>query len=171
MEDIIKVIKPETNLEKRIIDNQIFVDGALHGKPRSGHPEGQVIYHIEEVLKNVDKYGTPETREKLRIIALIHDSFKHKVNREQPKHGDNHHAMIARRFAEKFTIDDTILDIIELHDEAYNAFRKNDVRRAKRLIERLGSNLDLFLLFFRCDNETGDKTRDSFKWFQEIIGV
>jgi hypothetical protein len=39
---------------------------------------------------------------KLRIIAIIHDTFKYKVDRSKPKEGENHHGMLARRFAEKF---------------------------------------------------------------------
>ena len=170
---ILDTIKPETDLEKRILDSQVFVDGALYGKARHGHPEGQVIYHIGEVLKNIDKYGTPETREKLRLIALIHDTFKHKVNRSQPMYGDNHHAMIARRFAEKFTVDTEILDVIELHDGAYNSWKKEQhyqyPLRAKKLIDRLGKNIDLYLVFFRCDNETGDKTQECYIWFENLV--
>jgi len=171
-EKIVTIIKPETDLEKRILDNQVFVEGALWGKSRSGHPEGQVIYHIKEVLANVDKYGTPETREKLRIIALIHDTFKHKVDQSKPKHGDNHHGTIARRFAERFTTDDAVLDIIELHDDAYNAWRKDFNKdqsfRVTKLLYRLGKNLPLYLLFYKCDNETGDKEKDNYIWFEEL---
>jgi hypothetical protein len=31
--------------------------------------------------------------------------------------GENHHAMIARRFAERYVDDPKLLDVIELHDE------------------------------------------------------
>ena len=163
-------IKPETELEKEIIKDVEFVNGALWGKPRHGHPEGLVIYHVGEVLKNIDMYSkSPDDRIKLRFIALIHDTFKYKVNRDKPKHGENHHAMIARRFAEKYTTDTDLLDIIELHDEAYNAWRKNNTERAKNLITRLGNSIDLYLAFYRCDNETGDKTSDNFKWFESLV--
>jgi len=171
------IIKPTTDLERRIISDPEFIEGALWGKPRNGHPEGAVIFHIADVLKNVEKLSTAETLEKLRLIAIIHDSFKYKIDKAKPKSGENHHAMIARRFAEKYISDGSILDIIELHDEAYNAFNKGLRRgdwkgaelRAEKLIERLGDSLELFLTFYQCDNATGDKTSDDFVWFKKLV--
>lgn len=173
-----EIIKPETELENKIITDQEFIDGAMWGKPRNGHPEGQVIYHIGHVLKNVDKYSTTENREKLRLIAIIHDSFKYKVDNTKSKSGENHHAMIARRFAEKFITDNELLEIIELHDEAYNSWCKGDrdgkwdkaENRAKQLIERLGKSINLYLTFYQCDNETGDKESENFIWFSNLCG-
>lgn len=175
-----EIIKPETELEKRIVADPDFVEGALYGKPRSGHPEGQVVYHIREVLDNVEKFSTPETRSDLRLIAIIHDTFKNKVDHTKPKVGMNHHAMIARKFAEKFVqIPEYVLDIIELHDEAYNAWqqggRKGDwykaKSRAKNLLGRLQTEtrIDLFTKFYQCDNLTGDKEQDNFEWFTEFL--
>jgi hypothetical protein len=171
------IIKPETALEQQIISDPEFIQGALWGKPRNGHPEGQVIYHIGDVLKNVDKVTTSIDREKMRLVAIIHDTFKYKVDSTKPKSGENHHAMIARRFAEKYITDSDILDVIELHDEAYNAWSKgnrhNDWKkaenRAKQLITRLGFNIDFFKLFYKCDNATGDKKSDDYIWFNELI--
>jgi hypothetical protein len=171
-----KIIKPETELEKQILADKDFIAGANWGKPRRGHPEGQVISHIAEVLANVDKYSTTKNREKLRLIAIIHDSFKYKVDRDKPKVGENHHGMLARRFAEKYITDSKVLDIIELHDEAYNAWCKGDrdgkwekaEERAYALIDQLDLSLDLFLTFYRCDNETGDKENHDFEWFNEL---
>jgi hypothetical protein len=169
-------IKPETPLEEKIISDPEFMEGMLYGKPRRGHPEGKVIFHIEEVLKNVDKYCTPENREKLRLIAILHDAFKYKVNHEKAKMGENHHAMIARRFSEKHLNDLEILEIIELHDEAYNAWSTgkkgnwfNALERAERLIERLQTSVPLYLAFYRCDNETGNKGQDNYLWFVNIV--
>ncbi|MEE9214347.1 MAG: HD domain-containing protein [Thermodesulfobacteriota bacterium] len=64
------------------------------------------------------------SRSKLRLITLIHDTCKFKVDINKPKTGNNHHAVIARYFAEKYIDDTSILDIIELHDEAYLSWRK-----------------------------------------------
>lgn len=176
IEEIKSILKPETELEKRIISTPEFIEGAAYGKPRPGHPEGQVVYHIREVLNNVDKYSTPENRSDLRIIALIHDTFKYKVDNTKPKVGMNHHALIARRFAEQFVqIPEYVLDIIELHDEAYNAWqlggRKGDWYKAeKRGNELLGKlqtdhRIDLYLAFYGCDNNTGDKEQENYYWF------
>ena len=174
LNEIREIVKPESELEKRIISDPEFIEGAGYGKPRPGHPEGQVIYHIREVLANVDK--KPEMRENLRLIALIHDTFKYKVDQNKPKSGENHHAMIARRFAEKFVqIPKDVLDVIELHDEAYNAWQQGGRKgnwykaeeRAGALMKRLATHDrgNLYCAFYLCDNETGDKEQDNYEWF------
>jgi hypothetical protein len=180
-------IDPETDLERTIIADQEWWTGAEYGEPRPGHPEGKVVYHIKEVLNNIDRLFSTSSYDpgpsplycQLRLIALIHDTFKYKVDRAKPRNGENHHGTIARRFAEKYIKDEAVLEIIELHDEAYNAWRKGNSRgqwdkaeeRAKVLIKRLGNRLELYLAFFQCDNETGDKTRDSVIWFKKIANA
>lgn len=173
---ITTIIKPETALESQIISDPLFVQGASWGVPRSGHPEGQVIYHIEEVLANVDKYAESNTREKLRLIALIHDTFKFKVDSTRARSGENHHAMIARRFAENYITDVHTLDVIELHDEAYNAWVKGTnsdwskaEARVDALLQRLGDALPLYRVFYRCDNETGNKRQHNLQWFENYL--
>lgn len=169
-------IKPETPLEQQLLSSPEFLEGLWYGKPRKGHPEGQVVFHVEEVLANVDKYASPETREKLRFIALVHDTFKYKVDHSKARHGENHHAMIARRFAEGFISDASVLDIIELHDEAYNAWMmgirgnwKQAEERAQKLITRLGDSVPLYLLFYHCDNKTGNKSGECITWFEDLL--
>jgi hypothetical protein len=177
MKTIKEVVKPENSIEEAIIIDEEFIKGALYGKPRQHHPEGEVINHIEEVLSNVDKFSDTSNRKELRLITIVHDSFKFKVDQDKPKSGNNHHAMIARRFSERYITDKNVLDIIELHDEAYNAWqqgnRKNDwreaERRANKLIRRLGNNLSLFLVFFKCDTLTGTKIVGSLTWFEDFV--
>ena len=166
----------ESELERAMAADPDWNAGMEYGRPRPGHPEGSVAAHVAEVLLNVDRwYADSPWRGDLRVIALVHDSFKHQVDHMQSKSGENHHAMRARRFAERFELQPAVLDIIELHDDAYNAWqcgpRDNNwpkaERRADTLIERLGESLELYLAFYRCDNSTGDKRPDSFLWFEE----
>jgi hypothetical protein len=118
-----RVIAPETALERRIVDDPEWQAGAAWGMPRPGHPEGSVAAHIEELLANIDDQALGALdRERLRFVALVHDTFKHRVDRDQPRTGDNHHAAIARRFAARYTRDAELLELVELHDEAYNAW-------------------------------------------------
>ena len=177
--EIKELLKPETELEKRIISDPEFIEGANYGKPRNGHPEGQVVYHIREVLDNVDRMQDQTYRADLRLIALIHDTFKFKVDQTKPRAGMNHHAMIARKFAEKFIqIPEYVFDIIELHDEAYNAWqqggRKGDwykaEKRADELLGRLQTDhrIHLYLEFYYCDNNTGDKEQENYVWFHNF---
>jgi len=181
MTDIIKsAIQPENGIESAIIGNADFIAGCSHGKPRSGHPEGQVIYHIKEVLENIDKWYIDDSDyNNLRLIAILHDTFKYKVDQTKPKVGENHHGWIARKFAEKFPIDSDILSIIQHHDEAYNAWQKGGrhgnwyeaERRANQLIQKLRDEncLDLYVKFLRCDGESGDKDSGTYEWFVNLI--
>ena len=181
MKKIIKqLIKPENGIEEAIIATDEFIIGANWGKVRSGHPEAQVIYHIKEVLENIDKwYGNDDDREDLRLIALVHDTFKHKVDQTKPESGDNHHGTIARIFTQKFITDHQLLQIIEKHDEAYNSWSVGGRRgnwykaeeRANKLIQGLVLEgcLDLYVKFYRCDNATGDKEQENFNWFVNLI--
>lgn len=179
-EEIKKIIQPENGIEEAICADADFIAGAAYGKPRNGHPEGAVIYHIKEVLENIDKfYNDDEDRADLRLIAIVHDTFKNKVNQNLPKQGDNHHGSIARKFSEKFFDNDRLLTVIALHDDAYNAWsaggRHGDWYKAKRRAEMLiktlemGDCLDLYVKFYRCDNATGDKSQDNYEWFNDLI--
>jgi len=181
MKNIVKhIVKPENGIEAAIASHVDFIEGCSYGKPRSGHPEGKVIYHVKEVLENIDKfYGEDKDRSDLRLIALVHDTFKHKVDRNKPKTGANHHGTIARVFAQQFTQDHQLLMIIEKHDEAYNAWSVGGRRgnwykaeeRANQLIQGLliEGGLGLYIKFYKCDNATGDKEQDNYDWFINLI--
>lgn len=175
LHEIEQRLTPETYQEQQIIKNPEWREGAMWGKPRYGHPEGKVLYHIEEVLRNVDAVKpTAEFRQYLRFITLTHDTFKHKEHRGFPRDWSRHHAVLARQFSEQFTDNQGILDIIEFHDEAYHVwkmehklFRKTAAqKRLDKLLQRLGDNLQLFYLFFKCDTQTGDKNQKSVEWFE-----
>jgi hypothetical protein len=164
----------ETELEARVCGDPDWLTGAEWGDPRPGHPEGATKFHIAEVFANVDRYAAnADDRARLRLIALVHDTFKHQVNPEKPRVGENHHGMLARRFSERYIADTALLDIIELHDDAFNAYSMGLRReawveadkRAQRLLDRLGPNRQLYLTFFRCDDETGSKDSEAFEWF------
>ncbi len=168
----------ETDLERTIAADPVWQQGVIWGKPRSGHLEGAVQYHIADVLANIDRqHLTPEERRKLRLIALIHDTFKYRVNELKPKMGNNHHAHIARVFAEKYIHDPEILDLIELHDEAYNSWRLGTYKgrwehaeeRVNNLLARLGLLLPLYVRFFLADSQTDSKDQAPVQWFIHLL--
>jgi hypothetical protein len=177
MNDSHSPFRLETELEQRIATDAEWQEGAEWGRPRHGHPEGSIKAHIAAVLRNVDDfYAESPLRAQLRLIALVHDTFKFQVETDRPRTGENHHAMRARRFAERYVSDPSVLDVIELHDEAYDAWQNGSRDgkwdkangRALALIERLGDNLPLYLAFYRCDNTTEGKQPDCLEWFHEI---
>ncbi len=176
--DFNKEPKPENELELALLQSEAFTTGLLWGVPRYGHPEGQIYRHIKEVFENIEKLQiSPEDRSRLRLITLVHDTFKYKEHKGFPRNWSKHHSILARQFLEPFCNDQVVLDIVELHDEAYYSWRfthlyhqpKKGAKRLRNLLDRLGNNLQLYYLFFKCDTQTGDKTQAPVHWFEEYI--
>lgn len=174
------ILKPENDLERTLLGAPEFQKGLFWGKPRYGHPEGKVLFHIKEVLENIDRLRLEDAtlRSRLRLIALVHDTFKYKedVRKGPNRDWSKHHSVLARKFMEQYTNDQQLLDVIELHDEAYYCWRLkilyNKVEegnaRLAILKERLGANnIQLYYLFFKCDTKTGDKTQSPLYWFEK----
>jgi len=171
-------LHPETDLEARIIADPDFQAGLFWGKPRYGHPEGQIINHIPEVLANVDKLKiSPEMRRKLRIITYVHDTFKHIEDKGNPRDWSKHHGVYARKFLEKYVDEPLLLTVTEMHDEAYYSWRlfalynrpEKGQERLDNLLNKVGEELQLFYLFFKCDTQTGDKIQTPVRWFEETV--
>ena len=168
----------ETPLERQIAADPEWQEGVAWGEPRAGHQEGAVMYHIADVLANIDRACPPaDERSALRLIALVHDTFKYRVDESKPKIGKNHHAHIARVFAERYIADPALLDIIELHDMAYHCWRVGHYRqhwqRAEEgidhLIERLGPAFALYVRFFFADSDTESKDPAPMHWFEKVL--
>lgn len=171
-------LKPENDLELALLNDPEFISGLDWGLPRYGHPEGEVYRHIAEVLDNIDKIKLdPESRRILRIIAFAHDTFKHVEHKGNPRDWSRHHSVLAAQYLSKYTDNKTILDITELHDEAYYSWRMEYLyhqydegqARLKKFLHRIGDNIQLYYLFFKCDTRTGDKTQAPVKWFEQTI--
>ena len=176
--DLEAALQPESSLERAILQAPDFRRGLFWGVPRYGHPEGEIYKHVQEVLTNIDRLPVnAQSRSHLRIIALVHDTFKYCEDKNRPRDWSRHHGMLARNFLANFTDDSIILDIVELHDEAYYAWRaefiyrlpEEGARRLQRLLDRLGPNRQLYYLFFKCDTLTGDKTPAPLDWFEKTV--
>lgn len=173
-----RLLRPETDLEHQLLLHPDFQRGLHWGKPRFGHPEGKVLYHIREVLDNVELLKTDaNTRRQLRLITFVHDTFKRVEHKGQPRDWSRHHAVLARQFMEQFTDEAAVLEVLELHDEAYYAWRMQFLyhdavagkQRLQRLLHRIAPHLQLYYLFFKCDTRTGDKIQTPLKWFESTI--
>ena len=176
--EIIDLLQPETDLERALLAHPEVQEGLDWGEPRYGHPEGKVLYHIPEVYQNIDRLWPappPDMRQQLRLIALLHDTFKFREDKSTPRDWSRHHGMLAKQFAEQFIADPVILDILELHDEAYYAWRLEVLNhepskaadRFQLLLDRVGHCLQIYYYFFKCDTATGDKTQAPVKWFEK----
>ena len=171
-EDLIPGFRPETELERAVAGDPALLEGLAWGKPRSGHPEGSVGAHVADLLETVDRWGeTGERRAELRFLALVHDAMKYRVREWLPKVGENHHAMRARRFAERYTTDERLLATIEQHDRPYSLWRK--LRRTGRVYERGMERMldripdrELFVRFVELDGSTDGKKPEPVDWLK-----
>jgi hypothetical protein len=168
----------ETELERRIAAEPEWREGVEWGEARRGHPEGAVKHHIADVLANLDREAiSPDDRRRLRLAALVHDTFKFRAPEASARVGsEGHHGSHAARFLARFVDDEELLEIVRWHDEAFAAwlgFKRGERRpaedRARALIQRLGPALPLYLRFFRADNATEGKSPESLRWLERIV--
>jgi hypothetical protein len=131
--------------------------------------------HVRDLLQTLERWGEPEPRRsELRLIALVHDALKNRVHYWRPRTGENHHAMRARRLAERYTADERLLAAIELHDRPYSIWRrmrrKGRVPEGKldRMFERI-PDPELFLRFVELDGSTEGKNPEPIRWFREEL--
>ena len=173
--EIIAALQPETPLERRFLEDEAFCRGLLWGVPRYGHPEGSILAHIIEVNENIDQLPVDaETRRLLRIVCFVHDTFKNIEHKGNPRDWTKHHAVYARKFLERYVDDEHLLNVVELHDDAYYAWRlahlynrlAESEQRIKMVREKVGPYWQLFYLFFKCDTCTGDKNPAPLTWFE-----
>ncbi|WP_246050293.1 hypothetical protein [Neolewinella litorea] len=171
-------MQPETALEARFLESEEFREGLVWGLPRYGHPEGTIWRHIIEVNQNIDALPVdPDTRRKLRIVCWVHDTFKHVEDRGNPRDWSKHHSVYARQFLSRYVDDPLLLNVVELHDEAYYCWRlahlfgqyAESERRMDHLREQVGDYWQLYYLFFKCDTCTGDKNPAPLIWFEEHV--
>ncbi len=173
--ELVPGFEAENDLERALSRDPVILRGLAWGKPRRGHPEGAVGAHVRDLLATIELWGeSGRRRSELRFLALVHDSLKSEVSQLRPKSGENHHAMRARRFAERYTDDERLLAVIELHDRPYNLWRRRprrrtlDEREIERIIERL-PDLDLFTRFLELDCSTEGKDPEPVRWFEEEL--
>jgi HD domain len=175
-ESLIPGFAAESDLERALIADPDLREGLAWGRPRSGHPEGSVGAHVADLLGTIDRWGeTGQRRAELRFLALLHDSMKCRVRDWLPKTGENHHAMRARRLAERYTTDERLLATIEHHDRPYALWRRlrrtgrMNEKRLDRMLEQI-PDIDLFVRFVELDGSTVGKKAGPIEWLKEEVG-
>lgn len=173
--ELIAGYEPETELERAMTEDPELLEGLAWGKPRPGHPEGSVGAHVGDLLRRIEVNDeTGERRRLLRLLAIVHDAFKARVNYRLPRMGENHHAMRARRFAERYTDDERLLSVVQLHDRPYGLWRR--WRRTGQLDEEAFEAMmdgvadrELLLAFVELDGSTEGKHAEPIAWFRDQL--
>ena len=167
---------PESDLERSLARDPVMREGWAWGAPRRGHPEGSVGRHVADLLETIERWGeTGRRREELRFLSLVHDSLKYAVSPWLLHLGENHHAMRARRFAERYTGDERLLATIELHDRPFHLWRGKRLlpgisrRRGVDLLVRRVPDLDIFVRFVELDGSTEGKNPEPIRWLEEEL--
>jgi len=167
---MVAAITPETQLEHQLLADPRLRAGLDWGAPRSGHPEGRVADHVAAMLAAIA--ADDPLRDDLRFLALVHDSFKVEVRPHEPWSADNDHAMLGRRFAERYTSDERLLSTLELHDEPYWIWRHAAAPRQALwpLLERL-PDPELFARFVELDAANEGKDLTFLWWFRRELAI
>jgi hypothetical protein len=176
--DLWEILKPENKEEADLLASPEVQEGMHWGRPRYGHPEGEVFRHVREVLDNIEQVVVPaEERAILRLVAFIHDAFKYIEPKGSPRDWSKHHSLLAAQFMEKRGANSTLLKLIAWHDEAYYIWRmmypyQQPIQgqvRLEHLLHVLENDLQLYYIFFKCDTSTGDKNSAPLKWFEKSV--
>jgi hypothetical protein len=168
--DTVTPITPETELERRLLADPRLRAGLDWGTPRFGHPEGRVAEHVAVILAAVA--ADDPLRGDLRLLAIVHDSFKAEVRSNERWSPDNDHARLARRFAEHYFPDERLLSTLELHDEPYWIWRHADApeQALQALLERL-PDAELFARFVELDAANEGKDLTFLWWFRRELAI
>lgn len=173
--ELVPGFQPETDLERRLAGDSELLRGWAWGKPRAGHPEGTVGVHVADLIETIERWGEAgERRAELRFITLVHDALKFRVREWRPKRGENHHAMRARRLAERYTADERLLAAIEQHDRPYSLWRRMsrtgqpDESAFDRMLERIPDH-GLFIRFVELDGSTEGKKPEPVEWLKNEL--
>jgi hypothetical protein len=174
IEQLVPGFVPETSLERVLATDAALLRGLAWGRPRPGHPEGCVGLHVSEILANITE-PPGMRRQELRFMALVHDACKNAVRPELGRVRDNDHAVLARRFAERYTRDRRVLDALEFHDTPYRIWRSrshgDDGHHALHgLLGRI-PDLELFLRFVELDGSTNGKQPEPLQWLDGAVAT
>lgn len=130
---------------------------------------------MADLLNTIERWDeTGARRAELRFLALVHDALKFRVHDWLPKTGENHHAMRARRLAQRYTGDERLLATIELHDRPYSLWRRTtrdgrvDESAFGRMLERI-PDYGLFTRFVELDGSTEGKKTEPVDWLKDEL--
>jgi hypothetical protein len=168
MDSLVRGFQAESPRERALAGDPLLRAGLVWGRPRPGHPEGAVGAHVAALLRAIDEHG--DVRADLRFLALVHDAFKYRVSLDVAYSPDNDHAVLARRFAERYTSDPRLLTGLELHDEPYWIWKTGGAHTDLHALLRRIPDIGLFLRFVELDASTQGKDPGLLAWVRAATG-
>jgi len=156
----------------------VFLENIKWGKPRSGHDEGTIHAHIDELCRNLEKVEKISDLEKNKLLfmILVHDTFKKDATPDSAIEDPNSHASLAVQYAKKFTDDKDVLTILQYHDLNFSlskSFQKTGSYNVGRLYNLIGKLTDdgvkLLIIFTYIDGWTKGKDHSKLPWFKDEI--
>jgi hypothetical protein len=166
-------LSPESTTEAQILADPHVRAGLAWGFPRRGHPEGPVHIHVQAILQYIDRQPWQEHRSDLRILALLHDSFKYKekVPTGLVMPSVTNHAFLAMQHYARLKPGDSRLAFVLLHHDTPWRFYKQSQKGLfdEKLFKEIFSQVDLPLLIrFRYADLCERDTR-SADWFVDKV--
>ena len=162
---------------RRVVLDERYLRNLDWGKPRSGHPEGTIRAHIEDLERNLASLEPRLTRDdvwKLKLLIHTHDTFKPDAAPGVPISDPRSHASLARAFLAEFCQDEDLLAMVQHHDVPYALWRQQrhsgsfDRRRLESILVGI-RDWDLFAAFLILDGCTPGKGRAPLVWlFHEL---
>ena len=163
---------------QQILNDPEYSKNIEFGEPRAGHPEGKIKFHIADLEDNLEslrvKGITEEEFWKLKFLIHTHDICKPIAQSDTPTLHPNNHATLAKHFANRFTDDTDLLNIIQYHDENYELWKeykkKNEFNRDRfQKLLAVIDNWDLFLMFTIIDGCVKGKDHEKVAWFIDRV--
>lgn len=149
-----------------------------YGHPRSGHPEGKVKLHIIDLESNLEQLVqrdiSSEDYWKLKFLIHVHDTFKAEAEQDVSILHHRSHATLAREYANQYTNDTDLLNILQFHDQNYVLWKdylrtgSYDMETLNMLFDAI-QNWDLFLMFTIIDGCTKGKDYSKLTWFIDEV--
>lgn len=165
---------PWLNIWTKIVLTKEYEVGVTYGKPRTGHAEGRVINHLRDLDVNLDRMRPLLSEEeywKLRVLIHVHDTCKYWAKRDSAIMDPKSHASLARKFLEKYTDNEPMLEIVQHHDEGYALYKQFEAKgfyneeRFRNTLADVEPEIELFLLFTILDGYTPSKEHERIVWF------
>lgn len=163
---------------QRIQADPLYLSNLSWGRPRTGHPEGTLQAHIDQLEANLDSIALeldPVEIDRLRILVHVHDICKPQAATGVVSSDPSNHGYMARDFLARFCPDRVLLAIAQHHDDGYMLY--NYCRGNEDLCDRLRAlfeaviDPELFLLFACVDGCTEGKFARPLTWFLDIAAT